>query len=87
MRWIRRAAATVAFIVGFLALGGGFLVAGLSLLLAGGGHPLDVGAAVGGAASVVFGFACLWASRAVGGDDGPIKDYRDRPRRRRSPTA
>jgi len=83
MKTVRKLTAMATFIVGLFAFAGGLFVASVTFMLDI-GHPLDVGAVVGGLVAMVIGLGFWWISRAAGGDDGPIKDYRKRPKKRRN---
>jgi hypothetical protein len=87
MRWIRGPVSGLAFILGLVALLGGLLVGSTTVVAdIASGHPLDAGTIVtlvSAAVAIAAGFALFWVSRAVGGEYGIIRDYRERPRKRR----
>lgn len=80
MRWMRGPAAMLTFLIGFLLLAAGIVVTLITLALG----PADPDALTRIAAGVVLfvvGLAFLWISRAIDGDRGPVKDYRERRRK------
>ena len=82
MKWMRGPAAVLTFLVGFLMFTVGIslaIVTGISEIAA---PTLDKLVMIGigvGAAAVGFLFLCI--SRAIDGDRGPVKDYRERRRK------
>ncbi|HEV2236248.1 MAG TPA: hypothetical protein VGR57_06250 [Ktedonobacterales bacterium] len=83
MNALRALAAVVTFILGLIAFAGGLLVAATTFLIDI-GHPLDVGAIIGGLVAMAVGLGFWRISRATGGDDGPIKGRRTPPRKQPS---
>lgn len=85
MGFIRAVGAILTLIIGLVAFAGGLYVA-VSTLIADGAAllPIDWGSVVGGVVSMLAGLGFFWISRVVGGDNGPIKSYRERPIKRRS---
>lgn len=89
MPFLRGLAAGSAFVLGLvlvltgLVVGGTTLFANLAI-----GHPLDTGTIitlVSAAGALAAGFGLFWCSRAVGGEYGPIRDYRQRKRQHPRP--
>lgn len=85
MRFVRAVGAMAAFIIGLLSFAGGLVVAAYVLIADGAARlPIDWGTVLGGAIAMLVGVGFLLISRAVGGDNGPVRSYRSRPRKAHS---
>jgi hypothetical protein len=85
MNVVRAVIGMLTAIIGLLALAGGLVVAALTFY-ADWGHATDIRPVIGGVVSMLVGLAFLWISSVVDGENGPVRSYRTRRKKRRSTT-
>lgn len=87
MKLLRGVAAILALLVGLLGLAGGlYSIAVTWAIAAKSQQPISLSALAGGLIACAIGILFMVVSRAIDPEGGPVRSYRDRPRKRRAHT-
>ena len=87
MKLVRGGAGILVFLVGLITFAGALFSLTLTMASAAQTHqPIDEVALVGGLIAAGIGILCLFLSRVIDPDGGPVRSYRERPRKSRSHT-